>query len=204
MLFALQSVHLHDTSPSVLVKTSLLAFTARPATMKFSSSFVLYGLLGLASAFPSDYLKVASWDIEGYAKDNPIGKTTGGKGGPTVYVQTAAELVAAVAGTDPKIVRVKGSIELPSRLKIGSNKSVIGVGWSAIITGAGIDVFNGDNVIVQNLKISKIVGNDGITIRNTTRVWIDHNEFESEFSQEIGPDTYVSSLHAFTFRSATQ
>ncbi|KAH6691483.1 pectate lyase [Plectosphaerella plurivora] len=157
--------------------------------MRFTG-LITFGLLGLAAAFPSDYLKLASWDIEGYAKNNPIGKTTGGKGGPTVWATTAAELAAAVAGSDPKIVRVKGAITLPSRLKVGSNKSVIGSGWNTVITGAGIDVFNGDNVIVQNLKISKIVGADGLTIRNFTRVWVDHNEFESEFSAEIGPDYY--------------
>jgi pectate lyase len=162
--------------------------------MKFTG-LVTFGLLGLAAAFPSDYLKVASWDIEGYAKSNPIGKTTGGKGGPTVWATTAAELAAAVAGPEKKIVRVKGAITLPSRLKVGSNKSVIGSGWNTVITGAGIDIFNGDNVIVQNLKISKIVGGDGITIRNFTRVWVDHNEFESEFSAEIGPDYYVSSVY---------
>ncbi|KAM0431426.1 hypothetical protein ACHAPT_005403 [Fusarium lateritium] len=150
------------------------------ALLCFFASFAL--------AFPSDYLKLATWGVEGYAKDNPIGVTTGGKGGKTVFVSTADQLVAAVAGTDPKIVRVKGKIVLPSRLKVGSNTSVIGVGASAHITGAGLDVFNGDNVIVQNLKISHILDNDCITIRNSTRVWVDHNEFFSDIS--YGPDQY--------------
>ena len=39
-----------------------------------------------------------------------------------------------------------------------------------------------------------LVDNDGITVQNSTRVWIDHNEFESEFSQELGPDYYDGQL----------
>lgn len=170
-----------------------LEFSLPFSLMKLSALLAL-GIVGLASAFPSDYLSFASWDIEGYAKNNPIGKTTGGKGGPTVWVDTAEKLQAELQGSDPKIIRVKGHVDLPSRLKIGSNKSIIGVGWSTLITGSGIDIFDGDNVILQNVKFSKIVGEDAVTIRNFTRVWVDHNEFESEFSAEIGPDYYVSAV----------
>ncbi|KAF7551745.1 hypothetical protein G7Z17_g4773 [Cylindrodendrum hubeiense] len=156
--------------------------------MKLNLSLFVYGFASLSYAFPSAYKSIATWGIEGYAKSNPIGITTGGKGGPTVIVTTEAELKAAVLGTDPKVIKVKGSILLSSRLAITPNKSIIGVGSSAQITGAGLNIYNGDNVIVQNLKISHILGNDCITIRNSTRVWIDHNEFTSDISQ--GPDLY--------------
>jgi len=105
-----------------------------------------------------------------------------------VTVDNAADLKAAVAGTEPKTVLVKGEITLPSRLKVGSNKSVIGVKNTAHITGSGIDVQDGTNVILRNLKISYINDNDCITIRNSTRVWVDHNEFTSDISQ--GPDFF--------------
>lgn len=152
---------------------------------------VLSAFAPLASATPLGLgsLGLATWDVEGFAKNNPIGTTTGGKGGPTVTVSTAAEFSAAVAGDEPKIVRVKGEINFPSRPKIGSNKSVIGVGTSAHITGSGLDVYHVTNVIIQNLKISFILDNDCITIRNSTRVWVDHNEFTSDISK--GPDFYV-------------
>jgi pectate lyase len=55
------------------------------------------------------------------------------------------------------------------------NKSIIGVGKGAEITGAGISIVNATNVILRNFAIRKIVNNDGITIQNSTRVWIDHN-----------------------------
>ncbi|KAG4274882.1 hypothetical protein FPRO04_08890 [Fusarium proliferatum] len=155
--------------------------------MKLSS--VLCGVFAtLTVAFPKEYLSLATWGVEGYAKDNPIGITTGGKGGKTVTVTTAEELVAAVKGTEPKIVKLKGKVTLPSRLKVGSNTSLIGVGLTAHITGAGVDVYHGDNVILQNLKITHILDNDCITIRNSTRVWVDHNEFASDINQ--GPDHY--------------
>ncbi|EJT69795.1 hypothetical protein GGTG_12678 [Gaeumannomyces tritici R3-111a-1] len=159
--------------------------------MKLNSAVLANALLGLcsqAAAAPPPASCYGTWTVEGFAKDNPIGKTTGGEGGPTVTVDSASALVTAVKGTEPRVVVVKGDIALPSRLKVGSNKSVVGLGGTAHITGAGIDVYHGDNVILRNLKISHIVGNDGITIRNTTRVWIDHNEFFSDISK--GPDFY--------------
>lgn len=56
-----------------------------------------------------------------------------------------------------------------------SIQSIIGVGKGAEITGAGISIVNATNVILRNFAIRKIVNNDGITIQNSTRVWIDHN-----------------------------
>lgn len=153
--------------------------------------------VGLVSASPlgglgSIDLGLASWDLEGYALDNPIGPTTGGKGGSKVYVSTAAELIAAATDDKPRIIYVKGAITLPKRLLVGRNKSILGVGWNAQIKQSGITIRSSDNVIVRNLKISRILGDDCISIINSTRVWVDHNEFESELSIEVGPDTYVS------------
>jgi pectate lyase len=167
--------------------------------MRLNFVTVLSALAPLAAASPLDVFGLASWDVEGFAKDNPIGTTTGGKGGATVTVTNAAEFSAAVAGDAPKIVRVKGEIAFPSRPKIGSNKSIIGVGSTAHITNKGLDVFNSTNVIIQNLKISFIQDNDCITIRNSTRVWVDHNEFTSDITK--GPDFFVRSLPSLMFRA---
>lgn len=161
--------------------------------MRLSLLTIASVLAPLTAAFPLGTFGLASWDIEGFAKDNPIGITTGGKGGSTVTVDNAADFREAVAGDEPKTVLVKGEINLPSRPKIGSNKSVIGVGRTAHITGNGLDVFNSTNVIIRNLKISFIEDNDCITIRNSTRVWVDHNEFASDINK--GPDAYVSLLY---------
>ncbi|KAK2014525.1 pectate lyase [Colletotrichum eremochloae] len=156
--------------------------------MRISAPALLCAFASLATANPLDWLGIASWDVEGFAKDNPIGETTGGKGGPTVTVTSVSELQSAVVGSDPKTIILKGEFALPARLSIGSNKSLVGYKDQAHITGKGLNVYNATNVILQNLKISYVLGNDCITIRNSTRVWVDHNEFASDISQ--GPDLY--------------
>lgn len=132
----------------------------------------------------------ASWDLEGFARDNPIGETTGGAGGEETHVTTAEELLAAATVDGPAIVYVEGDITLPDRLNISSDTSLIGVGSSAHIHEHGLNVMDVDNVIIRNVKVSLIEGNDGLTVWNATRVWVDHNEFTSDISK--GPDFFVS------------
>lgn len=130
------------------------------------------------------------FDLVGYGRDNPLGRTTGGEGGCTTTVTSPEALAIAVAGDEPKIVYVNGKFALPERLEVGSNKSILGVGGRTLITENGISVVNATNVIIRNLKISHIRDNDALTIHNSTRVWVDHNEFESDMDH--GPDYYVS------------
>lgn len=187
------------TPPRAQIPVDALLLYSRPAasaslpimrlsTLFFAALATASPLAGTGSALT---LGLASWDIEGYAKDNPIGPTTGGAGGKKITVSNAEDLIAAVKGDEPKVIYVKGAIELPERLRVGRNKSILGLGWNAHIKENGITVDGSDNVIIRNLKISYILGGDCIAINNSTRVWVDHNEFESEISQEIGPDTYV-------------
>lgn len=134
----------------------------------------------------------ASWEMEGFAKDNPIGETTGGAGGKEIVVTTAEELVAAATGDGPAVIRVRGDISLSERLNISSDKTLIGVGTTAHIHENGLNVRDADNVIIRNIKVSEIQGDDGLTIWNSTRVWVDHNEFTDDIIK--GPDFYVSLL----------
>lgn len=91
--------------------------------------------------------------------------------------------------SEKKIIYIHGTVALSKRFNIPSDTSVIGTGSGGILTSHGINVKNVTNVIIQNLKISRILDNDGITIQNATRVWIDHNEFESDCCTG-GPDVY--------------
>jgi pectate lyase len=161
-------------------------------TLLFANGIFLATASPLSGVAPT--FGLASWDLEGYAKDNPIGPTTGGEGGEEVYVSTGKDLLEAVKGDEPRVIYVKGTVELPERAKVGSNKSILGVGWDAHIKKNGITVNGTNNVVIRNLKISYIEGGDCIALNNATRVWIDHNEFESELSLEVGPDTYVSTI----------
>ena len=87
--------------------------------MKLSLISIL-SLAFAATAAPSE----ADYSLVGFAKDNPIGPTTGGVGekSQTVTVSSVAALVSAVAGTEPKIIYAKGNFNLTARLRPGSNK----------------------------------------------------------------------------------
>lgn len=88
---------------------------------------------------------------------------------------------------------IEGEFSLPARLRVGNNKSIIG-GRNGTIARNGMTISNAQNVIVRNLRFTGVLNNDCITIQNTTRVWIDHNDLSS--SPNIiknGPDLYVCS-----------
>ncbi|KTC63406.1 pectate lyase [Pseudomonas fluorescens ABAC62] len=69
------------------------------------------------------------------------------------------------------------------RLKIGSNKTLLGVSARAGIQGMGLFIGSGaHNVIVRNLTLSDINprvvwGGDALTLDDADGVWIDHNTF---------------------------
>ncbi|EOA92143.1 hypothetical protein ACJQWK_03257 [Exserohilum turcicum] len=133
----------------------------------------------------------ADFSLVGFAIDNPIGTTTGGqsKHGKSVTVRTVAEFISAVTSTEPLVVYAKGDFNLTSRVQVGSNKSLLGVGKGAQITGSGLNIYNKTNVIIRNIGFTSIA-DDAMTIRNSTRIWIDHNEFTSGNFPALGPDAF--------------
>lgn len=136
----------------------------------------------------------------GFASLN--GGTTGGEGGEVIVVSDFAALAAAVAGEEPRVVQVAGTIrgEGNAMLKVGSNKTIVGLGSDATIHGFGFDIngwtgeaaepYGGDcepeyadafapvrNVIVRNLAFVESA-DDSISVRcYSQNVWIDHNTF---------------------------
>jgi pectate lyase len=115
--------------------------------------------------------------------------TTGGAGGPTVQVDTAAELLSSIATAGPLTVCVVGTITLPAGMyDVTSDKSIIGVGATAGITGGGLNIglpvsevtsppANAvHNVIIQNLTF-RGASDDSINVQMFSHhVWIDHND----------------------------
>lgn len=123
----------------------------------------------------------------GYASQN--GGTTGGKGGTTTTVASLAEFTAAVGtktDTTAKVIYIKGAITGSTKVNIGSNKSIIGTDSSASLTGVGLYIDKSKNVIVQNLKISKVLAanGDAIGIQASTNVWVDHVDVSSDVDHD--------------------
>lgn len=110
------------SGPKVEQPENLLSFfNLLSPTVKMKLSLIsILSLAFIATATPSG----ADYSLVGFAKDNPIGPTTGGAGkkSKTVTVSSVDALVSAVAGTEPKIIYAKGNFNLTSRLRPGSNK----------------------------------------------------------------------------------
>jgi len=121
--------------------------------------------------------------VVGYATMN--GGTTGGQGGETVYVSTEAELVAAVTGDAPRIVKITASIQLTDLVRPGSNKTILGTTATSGVSGSGFYIRRVRNVIIRGLQIFKSVApDDGVSIDESTNVWIDHKDFYSDLEHD--------------------
>ena len=124
-----------------------------------------------------------------FGQGGPIGwasfgaGTTGGEGGDTVIVTNRSELQQALSGTEPRIVMFEDTIHMTlyERMDIGSNKTLLGMGYNAVIFEGGFEV-KGDNVILQNMAIGGSYDGDWSGETNSTdaitiygvNVWVDH------------------------------
>jgi pectate lyase len=135
--------------------------------------------------------------------------TTGGDGGEVVTVTTFEDLERQIASPGARVVQVQGTIASPDerfvKLRVGSNKTIVGLGADAALEHIGFDVtgwgdvetgalaefcepeFEGQfapvsNVIIRNLTFRDTLGSssdaDGIVVQcYAHHVWIDHNTF---------------------------
>jgi len=145
----------------------------------------------LVPAGPAHPQSVPPGQPDGYASVNALGinGTTGGAGGPTVTVDTAAELEDHAGANTPFIILVSGQIQVDGMLKVVANKSIIGIGSNAGITGGGLQLGTttrpGNNVIIRNLSF-RDAEDDSISVHNGSHhVWIDHNEFWPGFDGSV-------------------
>jgi len=135
--------------------------------------------------------------------------TTGGDGGEVVTVTTFEDLERQISNPGARVVQVQGTIASPDetfvKLRVGSNKSIIGLGADAALEHIGFDVtgwgdaetgaladfcepeFEGQfapvsNVIIRNLTFRDTLGGssdaDAIVVQcYAHHVWLDHNTF---------------------------
>ncbi|CAE7207132.1 unnamed protein product [Rhizoctonia solani] len=145
--------------------------------MKFSPALVL-AFAAYASANPLAQKRATTSDAAtiGYAAG-----TTGGGSATAVTVTTLAELKSAVSSNTAKVVLVSGSISGNEVVKVGSNTSILGKS-GASLTGVGLRVNGVSNVIIRNLKISKVLAEAGdhIAIQASNRVWVDSVDLSSD------------------------
>ncbi|KAM5349942.1 hypothetical protein ACJ41O_006447 [Fusarium nematophilum] len=138
-------------------------------------SVLSFATLALAAPGPSLHARAAATDTctLGYCTQN--GGTTGGAGGSQVTVKSLSELTAAANSAGSSIIFVEGNISGAAKVQVGSNKSIIGKQGSSL-TGIGLTILGQKNVIIRNMKISKVENDygDAITIQKSTNVWVDH------------------------------
>jgi pectate lyase len=128
----------------------------------------------------------ASLAVTGFA--TLAGGTTGGAAGPTVTVTTLGDLQTYAGAAEPYVIKISGVIPLSGQVKVESNKTIIGADAVSGLSGGGLAVRKVDNVIIENLTISKVVGADGVTIWGSSHVFVSHNDFSSD--RDHGKDYY--------------
>lgn len=123
----------------------------------------------------------------GYCTQN--GGTTGGGDGETTTVTSFDELVEAAGADGAAIIIVDGEITGNDVVDVASDKTIIGASGSSM-TGVGLRIKDVTNVIVRNMKISKVLADagDAIAIQAASNVWIDHVDLSSDMDN--GKDYY--------------
>jgi len=118
---------------------------------------------------------------DGFAAVNALGQngTTGGAGAPTVTVTNATDLAAYAGANTPYTILVSGRITFDDMITVTANKSILGVGSSAVIDGGGLQLGSttrpGNNVIIRNITFMNASDNSVSVTNSAHHVWIDHN-----------------------------
>lgn len=155
------------------VATVIAATAALVAAGSVTS--VVTGAVPEASAY--------TFALEGWATQG--GGTTGGGSASPVTVTTQSALISNMQASGSRVIRVSGTITLPSGMtKVASNKTIIGVGSGATITSGGLNVSQVSNVIIRNINFRNW-NDDAINVQYSTRVWIDHNNFSNGYDGAV-------------------
>ncbi|KAF3011998.1 hypothetical protein E8E14_002676 [Neopestalotiopsis sp. 37M] len=166
----------------------------------------LAALMGLASAGPTPTRDDdALLDARTIAKRATItdactigfctqnGGTTGGTGGTTTTVSTLAQFTAVANASGPYVIVLDGALSGAAKVQVGSDKSIIG------LPGSSLTILGQSNVIVRNMKISKVLADYGdcITIQASSNVWVDSSDFSNDLDHDKDYyDGLIDTVHA--------
>lgn len=123
----------------------------------------------------------------GYCTQN--GGTTGGAAGETVTVTNVDTLIDAAGQVGPLTIIVSGAISGSAKVRVASNKTIYGEAGSSL-TGVGFYIRRASNVIIRNMKISKVEAKNGdaIGIDGSSNIWVDHCDLSGDLNR--GKDDY--------------
>lgn len=124
------------------------------------------------------------------------GKTTGGAGGSEVVVSSLNDLKRFAAQAGPVIIKISGTISGNEAVEVSSDKTIIGVGATAKLSGIGLKIGKSSafgkigNVIIRNVTFEKAIApTDSVAItQGAHHVWVDHCDFSSD--RDKGKDFY--------------
>ena len=183
-----------------------LALLALPLTLSATACGVSRVYPYAPETFNCPDTMVLGWAAVGGGVDGGAGQaTTGGGDSPPVIVRDVDRLTAELQRLEPAVILLDGMLTTTATVKMtldkdlpGGNKTLIGMGASSGLTGAGLDLSYAGNVILRNLKISKVyVGEgDAITILASHNIWIDHCDLSSDRADTTsGYDGLVDITH---------
>ncbi|WP_037310069.1 pectate lyase family protein [Amycolatopsis orientalis] len=151
-------------------------------TKKTLRTAIAVTVLAAGTILGSPPATAASFDLAGWATQGD--GTTGGGSATPVTVSTSSALISAMQSSSPAVIRVSGSIALSGMQKVAANKTILGVGTGAEITGGGLNITKVSNVVVRNLNFRNW-SDDAINVQYSTRVWIDHNSFSNGYDGAV-------------------
>lgn len=138
------------------------------------------------------------------AEDAPVEHpgVTGGVEGDTVAAADADQLTEYLEAEEPLVVEVEGEIDLDGTVRVASDKTLVGTGEGAELTGGGLLVDGAENVVLANLGMDS--EGPAIEIRGGAHhVWVDGSTFsgggdDSLITVADGADHVTLSWNHFT------
>jgi pectate lyase len=173
--------HEIETRGSVVEPRTYYSYTADPAVNVPAIVTAGAGVGKLSASATGPATAAGAESADGFASVSALGQngTTGGVNGPVVTATTTDQLLQYIDTVGPLVIQVSGRIAIESKQGVRPNKTIIGLGTTAEITGGGLDFYRSYNVIVRNIKFSN-AEDDAVNVgQNSHHIWIDHNEFVS-------------------------
>jgi pectate lyase len=132
--------------------------------------------------------------------------TSGGAAGPVVTAATTEDFRTYAGRAGPLVIQITGTIGDGINTELTSDKTVIGIGQRPTFHG-NLDVKDAQNIIIRNLFIQG-ASPDGISLRRTHHVWIDHVDISDSIDGNLDiteqSDYVTVSWSRFWYRDINQ